>query len=141
MMNQLLIPMRDWFTKDFYWKAFSLLMAVGIWLTVRKDVEMPVPPALAVSPITYGNLPVQAVSGDVNVRDARLVPPTVTATISGMPAVMNQLQRSQIHVFVNLSGLNPAQNVQQDVEISLPKGATVNEIVPPQVTVVFSKQQ
>lgn len=132
--------MRDWFTKDFYWKAFSLLMAIGIWLTVRKEVDATSPRVPASRPITYGNVPVVATSNDGNVHVAQLVPNTVTVTISGTTEVMDTLQRSQLRVFVDLTGLNSAQNLSRDVEMSLPRGATIVNIDPPSVAVTLPKQ-
>jgi YbbR domain-containing protein len=75
------------------------------------------------------------------VRQARLSPPSVTATISGAPDVIDELQRNQIHAFVNLTSLNAAQNSPRDVEISLPKGATVVDIDPPTVMVTLPNSQ
>lgn len=132
--------MRDWFTKDFYWKAFSLLMAIGIWLTVRKEAETSAGHSPAALLITYKNLPIIPVSDNTDVRLAQLVPHTVNATISGASDVMNTLQGSQIHVFVNLTGLSSAQNLTRNVEISLPNGATVVDIDPPVVVVTLQKQ-
>ncbi len=133
--------MPDWLTKDFYWKAFSLLMAIGIWLTVRHESEAQA--TVLPNPTqnnTYHDVPVIAISANADVRQARLAPLTVTATISGSPDVVSHLQRSQIYAFVNLTGFNSAQNLAQDVQISLPKGATVIDIDPPQVSVTFPKQ-
>jgi len=132
--------MRDWFTKDFYWKAFSLLMAIGIWLTVRKEAETSAGHSPAALSITYENLPVVPVSDNTNVRLAQLVPHSVNATISGASEVINTLQRSQIHVFVDLTGLSSAQNLLRKVEISLPNGATVVDIDPPTVAVTLQQQ-
>lgn len=133
--------MRDWITKDFYWKAFSLLMAIGIWLTVRRESEAQTPssPNLMRNN-TYRDVVVAAVSTSADVRQARLYPPSVTATISGSPDVIDQLQRNQIHAFVNISGYNAAQNLPCNVEIALPKGATVLDIDPPKVLVTLPKQ-
>lgn len=131
--------MPDWLTKDFYWKAFSLLMAVGIWLTVRRESEAQtaMPPNVARN--TYYDIPVIAVSANADVHLAKLDPPTVTATISGSPDVVNRLQKNEIHPFVDLTGFSSAQNLQQNVEIALPTGATIYSIEPVTVTVTISK--
>jgi hypothetical protein len=133
--------MRAWLTKDFYWKAFSLLMAVGIWLTVHRisgepDKRTPGAPSMR---NTYG-LPLLAVSADADVHNAQLNPQTVNATVIGPPEIMNSLQPSQIHARVNLTGFTSARNLQRDVEISLPRGVTVVNIDPPQVFVTLPKQ-
>lgn len=130
--------MRDWFTKDFYWKAFSLLMAIGIWLTVDRisgepGKQTPGAPSLK---NTY-DLHLLAVSADADVQNAQLSPQTVNATIIGPPEIMNTLQPSQIHAVVNLTGFNSARNLLRDVEISLPRGVTVVNIDPPQVSVTL----
>ncbi|HUE36727.1 MAG TPA: CdaR family protein [Candidatus Acidoferrum sp.] len=131
--------MPDWLAKDFYWKAFSLLMAIGIWLTVRRESEAQpaMPPNVARN--TYHDIPVVAVSENADVHQAKLDPQTVTATISGSPDVVNKLQRSQIHAFVNLSGISSAQDLPRDIEISLPGGATIYSIEPSTVTVTLPK--
>ena len=131
--------MPDWITKDFYWKAFSLLMAIGIWLTVRRESEAQtaMPPNLARN--AYHDISVVAVSANADVHQAKLDPPTVTATISGSPDVLNRLTRDEIHAFVNLTGFNSAQDLQQNVEIALPTGATIYSIEPSTVTVTLSK--
>ncbi|HTR42060.1 MAG TPA: CdaR family protein [Pseudomonadales bacterium] len=132
--------MPAWLTKDFYWKAFSLLMAIGIWLTVRHESEAePAVPLNLTENNTYHDVPVIAISASGDVRQAKLAPLTVTATISGSPDVISHLQRNQIEAYVNLTGFNSAQNLPQDVQISLPKGATVIDIDPPQITVTISK--
>ena len=63
--------MRDWFTKDFGWKLFSLFLAVAIWLTVHKIYEEPgTASGLAGGyPVTFANLPVLVVSAAADVRD------------------------------------------------------------------------
>ena len=132
--------MRDWFTKDFHWKAFSVLMAIGIWLTVHRESEAPAARTPAFSENTYENVPVTVVSADANVRNAQAVPRIVSVAISGPPGVMADLQGSEIHAFVNLTGINSAQNLERQIEIALPPGATVAHVDPPSVMVTLPQQ-
>jgi YbbR domain-containing protein len=132
--------MRDWFIKDFHWKAFSLLMAVGIWLTVRKEAEPPTVHAPHVTKNTYGNVPVLVVSANANVRASQVDPQSVNVTVSGPAETMGNLNASQVHAYVNLTDLGSAQNLPRDVEISLPPGATVVDVEPSQVAVTIPKQ-
>jgi YbbR domain-containing protein len=134
-----LIKMPDWLTKDFHWKAFSLLMAIGIWLTVRR-AESPAGQAANLTSNTYANVPVLAVSTDSNVHATQIIPQTVNVTISGAVETMNRLERSQIHAFINLTGFSSADNLSRDVEVALPPGTTVVGVEPPQVAVTLPKQ-
>lgn len=115
-------------------------MAVGIWLTVRREAEPAVHAPTVTKNNTYGNVPVLAVSANANVHPAQLNPQSVNVTVSGPSETMDNLNASQIHAFVNLSGLDSAQNLPRDVEICLPPGATVVDIEPPQVTVTIPQQ-
>jgi YbbR domain-containing protein len=131
--------MHDWL-KDFHWKAFSLLMAIGIWLTVRKEAETPAAHAPTATKNAYGNVPVLAVSTSGTVSQAQLDPQNVSVTVSGPPETMGSLNAGQIHAFVNVTGFGTAQNLPRDVEISLPPGVAVVEVDPPQVSVTITKQ-
>jgi YbbR domain-containing protein len=133
--------MRDWLTKDFYWKAFSLLMAIGIWLTVHRISGEPDKQASGTASLkdTY-DLRLLPVSADADVHDAQLAPSAVNVTVIGPPDIMNNLQPSQIHAVVNLTGFTSAKDLQRDVEVSLPRGVTVVNIDPPAVFVNLTKQ-
>lgn len=132
--------MRDWITKDFHWKAFSLLMAVGIWLTFSRPSGTTA--AQAVNHVTqpYPNVPVVPISTDANVRSTQIFPQTVSVTISGPPEIMNRVERSEIHAFVNLTGFSSADNLARDVEVALPAGTAIVSVDPPQVAVTIPKQ-
>jgi YbbR domain-containing protein len=131
--------MPDWLTKDFHWKAFSLLMAVGIWLTVSRPSGTAAAQGANRVQQPYVNVPVVPLSTDANVHAVQIYPQTVTVTVSGPPDSMNHLQRSEIHASVNLSGFSSAENLTRDVEVALPPGATVVDVDPPQVTVTLPK--
>ena len=115
-------------------------MAVGIWLTVRREAEPSAAQALNITENTYGNVPVLAISANTNVRAVQLEPQSVKVMVSGPSETMDNLNASQVHAFVNLTDLGPVQNLPQDVEISLPPGATVVDVEPPQVAVTIPKQ-
>lgn len=130
--------MRDWVTKDFGWKLFSLFLAVAIWLTVHKIYEEPgAASGLAGGiPVTFGNLPVLVVSAAADVRDFRVAPATVAVKVSGSPEIMADLQASQIHAVVDLTDVQAARDLRRRVDVSTPAGVTLVSVDPPKVGVI-----
>ena len=137
----MVLIMSDWITKDFWWKLFSVFLAVVLWLTVYKIREQP---AMAVSvagnPVTYDNLPVLVVSTASDVRDFRVLPSTVVVKVSGPAEVMAVLQANQIHPVVDLTDLVAGRNFKRRVEVSTPPGVTLVSVEPPEVGVLFPPQ-
>ena len=71
------MPNREWMTKDLTWKLFSLILAVGLWITIhnlRETPEAAVTPFATVTTVTFTNLPVLAVSASADVHNAQIVP-------------------------------------------------------------------
>ena len=125
--------MRDLFIKDWGWKLFSLILAVVIWFTVHRILQESGTPgtnASGVSTLTYGNLPVNLVSSAQDVRDYRLLHPTVSVTVNGSPEVIGKLQANQIHATVDLTGIDTVNTAKLRVEISVPAGVTVISVTP-----------
>jgi YbbR domain-containing protein len=131
--------MRDWLTKDFWWKFFSVALAVIIWVTVHKIYEEPRPTGAAVngSTFTYNNLPVHVVSASVDVHDFRVAPASVKVTVSGPVESMNTLQIGHVHAVVDLTDTNLAHDSRLPVEISAPTNVTIIGIDPPGVLVII----
>ena len=129
--------MRDWVTKDFGWKLFSLFLAVAIWLTVHKIYEEPGAAAGLVggNTVTFGNLPVLVVSAASNVRDFRVAPLTVRVTVSGSAEDMARLQASQVRALVDLTDIESAEDLHRLVDVSAPPGITLVSVDPPKVMV------
>jgi len=77
--------LRDLFIKDLGWKLFSLLLAMFIWLTVHKIIEEPkvADASSASSSVTYSSQPVLVVATAEDVHLYRVVPNTVSVTVSG----------------------------------------------------------
>ena len=139
---------RDWITKDFAWKLFSLVLAVTLWIIVRRSLNeasesigatpVSVIPFTSVGAVTFTNLPVFAVSSDSDVHNAQIIPRIVTLRLSGPSDIVATLDENKIHAVVNLTGIDAASGLHLPVEISAPPGLTVDKIDPPKVGVTFS---
>jgi YbbR domain-containing protein len=132
---------REWMTEDFGWKLFSVFLAVVIWITVHKIREEPEASVAFGDGNTYGDVPVGIVSATADVHDVRVVPNKVDVKVSGPPDIMETLQANRIHVFVNLTGIDSAHDLQRPVEVSLPRGVTLVSVDPPQIIVTIPKKQ
>jgi YbbR domain-containing protein len=130
--------MRDWFTKDFGWKIFSVILAVIIWLTVHKIYEEPRASAASIpgDTVTYGDLPVLVVSTAADVHDFRVNPGTVSVTVSGSPAAIAVLQANQIRAVVDLTDIESARDLKRRVDVSVPSGVTLISVDPSRVGVI-----
>jgi YbbR domain-containing protein len=131
--------MRDWLTKDFSWKIFSVALAVIIWLTVHKIYEEPGASAGSGGgdKVTYDNLPVLLVSATADVSNYRLVQPTVTVTISGSPDAIAVLQANQIRATVDLSGIQTNRDLKWRVDVSVPPRVTLVSVAPPKIGIII----
>jgi len=132
--------MRAWITNDFWWKLFSVFLAVAVWLTVHKVREEPVfAPAAAGNTLSIGSVPVMVVSAGADVRDFHALPGTVAVQVSGSPKDLAAvLQSRQIRAFVYLTDItNAAPNLRRHVEVSTPPGVTLVSVDPPEVGMLF----
>lgn len=130
--------LRDLFIKDWGWKLFSLLLAVGIWLTVHKIEEPKNSEATAASsPVTYHNLTVLIVSRTADVHLYRALPNTVSVTVSGPPEVIAVLQANEIRATVDLTEDDSVRDLKRRVDVSVPHGVKLVNIDPPRVGVII----
>jgi YbbR domain-containing protein len=134
------MALRDWFIKDLGWKLFSVVLAVVIWLTVNKilgESGSYTAPVAGDKQTIYDDLPVLAVSEASDVRNFRVLPGTVSVTVSGRPDVMAVLQANQIRAVVNLTGIESGKEKHRHVDVSTPPGVTLVGVTPPSVDVII----
>lgn len=131
--------MHDLITKDLGWKLASLILAVVIWETVFRYRQGTPEFGAHTVENTYGDLPVATLSATADARAYHISPDTVSVRVMGADNVMNVLQGSQVHPFVDLSSIESAREFRLPVNVSLPKGVTLVEVVPPWVGVVVPR--
>lgn len=132
--------MRDWLTKDFGWKIFSVILAVVIWLTVRNVGVGSGGPGLLSVQKTYTNA-VTAVFAGIGAQNVLIETNTVLVTVSGSPDAMAALNADSIHTTVNLTGIDSAHDLKCPVDVALPPRVTLLNVDPSDVTVTISTNQ
>jgi len=131
--------MRDLFLKDWSWKLFSFVLALGIWLTVHRILleTGSAEPRVSGNQVTYGNLPVFIVSSAADVHLYRVAPETVSVTVSGSPDAIAILQANQIRASVDLTDIESAKDLKRRVDIAVPSGITLIKVEPAKVGVII----
>ncbi|MGH7950523.1 MAG: hypothetical protein ACREFE_01180 [Limisphaerales bacterium] len=128
--------MREWLTKDFFWKVVSVILAVVIWFTIHIYEEPETSTPAAANKVTYDTLPVTIVSTSADARNFRVAPATVAVTVEGPSEKMAVLQANQIRAEVDVTDVQTS-DAQRRVDISTPTGVTVVSIDPPKVAVII----
>lgn len=132
------MALRDIVTKDPGWKIFSVVLATAIWLTVHAlspDVSKRPNPLNGMMTRPFENVPVLVVSAAADVREFKVYPRVVQVTVSGKPESVNALDAKQIHVLVDLTGVEAAQDLKKRVDVSMPPGFTLISALPAEVDV------
>jgi YbbR domain-containing protein len=130
--------MRNLLIRDWKWKLFSLILAVGIWLMVH-DIENPKvsSASAASSPVTYGKVPVFIVAAAADVHLYHVSPATVSVSVRGSPDAIAVLQANQIRATVDLTDIGSANDMRRRVDVSVPSGITLVNVDPERVNVII----
>jgi YbbR domain-containing protein len=131
--------LRNLFLEDVWLKVFSLALAILTWLTVRVAIQKevsPVPGPTRVSERTFFSLPVALVSSTNDVRGFRVEPRDVELVVQGDARTLDHLQSGDLHVTVDLTGLEPGGDLHKRIAVSTPAGVTHVRVSPPDVLVI-----
>ncbi|HEU5397375.1 MAG TPA: CdaR family protein [Verrucomicrobiae bacterium] len=127
--------MREWLTKDFWWKFVSVILAVAVWVTIHKYREETYQPGAPSVENTYGNVSVSIVSQSGDVSLYRVIPNTVSVTVTGSRDEMGSLQANEIRAYVDLTDLKDAKDAP--VQVSTPERVTLLHVEPPRVGIIL----
>jgi YbbR domain-containing protein len=133
---------RNLVAKDFWLKAFSLALAILIWLTVWFSIhgESSSSPWLAlIGHPPDENIVVVPVHGPSGLtQNFSADPAEVKITLRGDPKVLKSLRTEDIRAQVDLTGIESANGLLRTVEVILPQGVAYTHITPEEVEVRVS---
>ncbi len=135
------MALRDIVTKDFGWKLLSVLMAAGIWVTVKTisggSLATPTVNPLAEWKMrTFTNLPVIVMSAAADPREFKVKPEAVAVTVRGSPEIVEAVVAKEIHATVDLTDIESARDLSKRVEVSGPPGVMFTHVTPSNVVVI-----
>jgi hypothetical protein len=133
--------LRDLIFHDFWLKLFSLTLAVLIWLTVTFAIHRDAAPVpglgLDIRERKYIDLPVVVMSSAEDVRNFKVSPNAVRVTVQGDVKTLENLRSQDIHVIVDLTGIEAARGLRKRIEISTPAGITHVLVEPQEVEILY----
>ncbi len=132
--------LRYLFLEDFWLKLCSLGLACLTWIAITFALvrdQRPLAPVSHLHDRTFANLPVLVMSSAADVRNVRVNPKQVDITVQAESRVLDLLQARDIHVLVDLTGIEGAQKLRKRIEVSTPAGVTHVRVDPQEVEVLF----
>ncbi len=124
---------RDILSRNFGWKLLSLALAVAIWVAVKTvSAERGNQTERA-----FLNLPAQIVSSTADVRTYKIEPGEVRVTIKGRPDTISSIAAREIKVFVDVTGIESADNLIKQVDVALPNGVALVNVEPANVQITI----
>ena len=137
MMQEL----RNAVLQDFWLKLFSLTLATLIWFTVNMAVRNPTTRlrGLPLAPIeqkVFPDLPVTIISSAEDVRNFSVFPKQVDVTVQAERPILEKLDKKEIRVMVDLTGIQQALDLRKRIEVSTPAGVTHVRVVPSEVDII-----
>ncbi|MBM3821410.1 MAG: hypothetical protein FJ404_00720 [Verrucomicrobia bacterium] len=132
------MPWQDLITRNFGWKAFSVLLASMIWYNIHTDIDGEVIPRRG--PLghsaaeRFSKVPIEILHPQGAALPVKLSPAQVDVVVEGPVEVLEQLQTREIRVFVQPGKDHAASSSKVPVQVFVPPGVTVIQITPQVVT-------
>lgn len=113
---------------NFWLKMISIAFAVGLWVAVTRDQQSEVPIEV---PIEFRNVP-----QGIEISSEHI--PEVQVRLRGAERLMRRLQRSDVEVRVDLTGIKPGERTfDLNADVHHPYDLEVASVVPGQLHLTF----
>jgi YbbR domain-containing protein len=122
-----------WIFRDFWWKLFSLVIAVGLWFAMVGDQER----------ATTLNVPVEMKGIPADFEISSNAPERVTLEVQGPSSKVRDLSESRVSVILDLSSVGePGQRTFtiDQTNVFLPSGVRLNRALPAQIRMKFEQR-
>ncbi len=133
------MSLRGYITHNFWWKLFSLLLAVFTWITIQASFQqhqtMLDAPIDTVSKRTFPSVPVSIMTSLYNTNHFRLDPPMVEIEITGSEDSLTRLNPRDIHIFVDVSFAGDARLFRRPLQTQVPQGLAVTSLSQNQINI------
>ena len=131
------MSLREFILNNFTWKLASVAMAILIWITINSNTQ----DSFTWIEIHGSNdavsrrLPVTVITTASDMRGFVITPSHVEVTLRGKPAVLNNLNLSDVQVFVNLTDVKDLKSFRRKVIAHTPPNVLVVKLDPEEVAV------
>ncbi|HKM84573.1 MAG TPA: CdaR family protein [Terriglobales bacterium] len=117
------------FVHNFWLKVVSLLLAIGLWLTLARS---PIAEVEVRVPIEFQNLPDKLEIDSANYTEVRI-------RVRGPERVIHRLQAADVHAEINLATVRPGERTfdLSSSQIHVPQDLEVVQIIPAQFHLSF----
>ena len=133
------MSLRDHFLKDLGWKILSLTLATLIWFAIRSGMSTEFKPVMSlVNPPKirlFSQVPITVMTAAADTRGFKVTPRTVNLMVSGDAAVLENMESTDVEVFVNLTAIQDATDLRIKPKYHAPIGVTVLRVTPADVEI------
>ena len=133
------MSLRDFIQHNFWLKLFSLVLATLIWFLVHLGIESghprPASPIINSTTVQFFRQPVRVLTQPGDARIFKVDPGEVIVKLTGEPAVMRDLAPENVFVYIDLSNSRSARETNQQIQLNIPSGVFLMDVVPRAVNV------
>jgi YbbR domain-containing protein len=129
------MSVREFVRHNFWLKLFSLILATLIWFVtklgfIKKEISLGQNTIVNLATREFAQLPVTVVRQPGDPRAFKVTPENVSVTLTGEAAVLRELSRREITIYVDMTAAQPAEGPTQRLKLHVPSGVTVVRVAP-----------